>query len=389
MSSLGTKCADRLLSNILPIPSKNAIARSTYLLSSRNQQYRGILTSTVDWKPIKTGRSPNDDSRKDGSFGKKIVLGLMFAMPIISFYLGTWQMRRLKWKTKLIAACESKLTYEPISLPKSFTPNMCEEWEYRKVTLSGHFLHNEEMFVGPRKKNGEKGYFLFTPFIRDDTGEKVLIERGWISEEKVAPDSRNLRHLSLPQGKHLKVICLVRAPKKRGSLQWAKKDPNSRLWQLPDIYDMAKSSGCTPIQFQALYDMKDHPMIKEDTKKESPSNNSTSSFWKFWKRESSDSENQTQTTTNNVSRLNTGEENPTDQTIEFDERQFIKAGVPIGRKPTIDLKNNHLQYLVTWYGLSLLSTIFLIVALRKVKRGGVISQDQMIKEKLKHTRKYM
>lgn len=80
---------------------------------------------------------------------------------------------------------------------------------------------------------------------------------------------------------------------------------------------------------------------------------------------------------------------PTDQTIEFDERQFIKAGVPIGRKPTIDLKNNHLQYLVTWYGLSFLSTIFLIVALRKAKRGGVVSQDQLMKEKLKHSRKYM
>ena len=389
MSLLGARSTYRWFSIASSIPTKNAIGKSTYLLASRNQQYRGIITSTVDWKPIKTGKSPNDDSRRERSFGKKIVLGLMFAMPIISFYLGTWQVRRLKWKTKLIAACETKLTYEPIPLPKSFTPDMCEDWEYRKVILTGHFLHNEEMFVGPRKKNGEKGYFLFTPFIRDDTGEKVLIERGWISEEKVAPDSRNLHHLSLPQEEHLKVVCLVRPPKKRGSLQWTKKDPNSRLWQVPDIYDMARSSGCTPIQFQALYDMKDHPIIEEHTRNEASQNNSTSSLWKFWKREPTTAVNGTQAVDNNTSKPRSRQEMPTDQTIEFDERQFIKAGVPIGRKPTIDLKNNHLQYLVTWYGLSFLSTIFLIVALRKAKRGGVVSQDQLMKEKLKHSRKYM
>ena len=160
MPLLGAGCTYRLFSNIASVSIRNAIGKSSYPLTLRNQQYRGIITSTVDWKPIKTGRSPNDDSRRKGSLGKKIVLGLMFAMPIISFYLGTWQVRRLKWKTKLIAACETKLTYEPIPLPKSFTPDMCEDWEYRKVILTGHFLHSQEMFVGPRKKNGEKGYFL-------------------------------------------------------------------------------------------------------------------------------------------------------------------------------------------------------------------------------------
>ncbi|CAI4062477.1 hypothetical protein SKDZ_07G3570 [Saccharomyces kudriavzevii ZP591] len=389
MSPLGAGRTGRLILNISSVPIRDVIAKSTYLSTSRYQQYRGIITSTIDWKPIKSAKSPNDDSKRKGSFGKKIVLGLMFAMPIISFYLGTWQMRRLKWKTKLIAACESRLTYEPILLPKTFTPDMCEDWEYRKVILSGHFLHNEEMFVGPRKKNGEKGYFLFTPFVRDDTGEKMLIERGWISEEKVAPDSRNLHHLSLPEGNHLKVVCLVRPPKKRGSLQWAKKDANSRLWQVPDIYDMAKSSGCTPIQFQALYDMKDHPVGEQHVTKMTSPNQPTPSFWNFWRREPTVNENQTQSIANSVLGPDVRRASPTDQTIEFNEWQFIKAGVPIGRKPTIDLKNNHLQYLVTWYGLSLLSTLFLVVALRKTKKGGVVSQDQLIKEKLKHTKKYM
>ncbi|EJS43624.1 shy1p [Saccharomyces arboricola H-6] len=387
MSLLWPRFTGRVQSILPSVPIRNANAKLTYLSTLRYQQCKGIITSTIDWKPIKTGKSPNDDSKRKGSFGKKIVLGLMFAMPIISFYLGTWQMRRLKWKTKLIAACESKLTYEPMPLPKTFTPDMCEDWEYRKVILSGHFLHNEEMFVGPRKKNGEKGYFLFTPFIRDDTGEKLLIERGWVAEEKVAPESRNLHHLSLPQGDHLKVVCLVRPPKKRGTLQWAKKDPNSRLWQVPDIYDMAKTSGCTPIQFQALYDMKDHSVSEENVTNATSPNQSGSSFWKFWKSEPTDTKNRT--FTNKTPKPNPSKASPTDQTIEFNEWQFIKAGVPIGRKPTIDLKNNHLQYLVTWYGLSFLSTIFLVVALKKTKRGGVVSQDQLIKEKLKHTRKYM
>lgn len=340
---------------------------------------RTVKTSTVDWKPIRSNRTPNEEEARGKGYGRQIALGLMFAMPAIAFYLGTWQVRRLEWKNKLIASCESRLAYKPVPLPKSFTPDMCENWEYRRVILKGRFKHDEEMFVGPRVFNGQKGYILFTPFVRKDTGQKLLIERGWISEEKISPDSRNLRHLSLPEGDNVEVVCLVRVPRQRGSFQWEKKDKESRLWQVPDLYEMTKISGCPPIHLQALYDLKDHRWDQTDnnTAQVAPQQKSK---WKFWSRED------TNTSTDAEISSNFQLSSPAS---ELGEWQLIKAGVPVGKKPKIDLKNNHLQYLITWYGLSFLSTIFLLIALRKYRRGGAISQAVLKKEKLEHAQRNM
>lgn len=351
---------------------------------------RTPMTSTIDWKPTKSHNNPNDMVDESGSkrndrknkIGKKIALGLMIAMPVISFYLGTWQLRRLDWKTKLIAECETKLTYPAINLPKIFTVDMCEDWEYRKIKVKGHFVYEEEIFVGPRAKNGEKGYILFTPFIRSDTGEKILVERGWISEEHVSPDNRSLHHLSIPNpNKDIELVCLVRPPKKRGRFQWEKTDPNSRLWQVPDIYDMAKSVNCKPINFQAIHDLSDHPEWRTDYKdsvmKKNQGNGSFLGKLILFARPND----------NGNEKVN--EYNINDKITQFTEWQFMKAGVPIGKKPAVDLRNNHLQYLVTWYGLSFMSGIFLIVALRKYWwNGNVVSQLQLKQDKLRHSKRF-
>lgn len=349
---------------------------------------RTVKTSTVDWKPIKTNKTPDEEEGRKGRFGKGIVLGLMVAMPIISFYLGTWQVRRLEWKTNLIAKCENRLTYDPIPLPKKFTPDMCQNWEYRRVILKGRFLHDEEMFVGPRVRNGQKGYLLFTPFIRKDTGEKVLIERGWVSEEKVSPQSRTLQHLSLPHGDNVEVVCLVRVPHERGSFQWEKADKNSRLWQVPDIFEMTAISNCAPVHFQALYDLTDHSWKQDENHTNAiAQHHSSHSSWKFWKAKKDKNGSKL-----DAQQLELQREKQTSGAkggVEFQEWQLVNAGVPIGKMAKIDLKNNHLQYIFTWYGLSFLSTIFLIVALRKYRRGGAVSQAQLKHDKLKHAKKYM
>ncbi|BAO42155.1 cytochrome oxidase assembly protein SHY1 [Kluyveromyces marxianus DMKU3-1042] len=347
--------------------------------------YSTVKTSTVDWKPIKTKKTPYEGyQKKESTFTRNIFLGLMIAMPVISFYLGTWQLRRLKWKTNLIASCEDKLTYDPIPLPKHFTPDMCEDWEYRKCTVTGRFLHDEEIFVGPRVRKGTKGYILYTPFIRKDTGERILIERGWIAEEKLVPSSRTLRHLSLPEGDNVTVTVLVRAAKDLTSLQWEKEDRDTRLWQVLDIKDMTAATNTAPIHFQALYDLKDHHWEEEDNTAESTTADDNHSSWKFWSKKKNNSDSKTE----KLETKQTTEHKLDDDSIEFDEFQFAKAGVPIGKIPKIDLKNNHLQYLVTWYGLSLLSSIFLVIALRR-GRGSAMSQEQIKRHKLKHAKRFM
>lgn len=43
---------------------------------------------------------------------------LVGIIPIFTFALGTWQVRRLKWKVALIDELEEKLQREPMNLPK-------------------------------------------------------------------------------------------------------------------------------------------------------------------------------------------------------------------------------------------------------------------------------
>ena len=43
-----------------------------------------------------------------------ILLGIM---PIFTFSLGVWQLKRLKWKIDLIDELEEKLQLQPLSLP--------------------------------------------------------------------------------------------------------------------------------------------------------------------------------------------------------------------------------------------------------------------------------
>jgi len=44
-------------------------------------------------------------------------------------------------------------------------------------------------------------------------------------------------------------------------------------------------------------------------------------------------------------------------------------GIPIGRAAEVNLRNNHMQYIVTWYGLSFATSIMLYILLRRPQAG--------------------
>lgn len=61
---------------------------------------------------------------------------------------------------------------------------MLEDYEYRKVYAKGHYRHDQEILLGPRTRgDGNAGYFVITPFERDN-GTTILVKRGWISPDK-------------------------------------------------------------------------------------------------------------------------------------------------------------------------------------------------------------
>jgi len=114
--------------------------------------------------------------------------------------LGVWQTKRYKWKVETIdemtASLQSTLF---LSLPDSTTQRALGEYvrekcstKGRKVSLSGEFVHEKEVLLGPRSAPANliansaqglavnpQGYFVITPLKRSD-GTVIFVNRGWV-----------------------------------------------------------------------------------------------------------------------------------------------------------------------------------------------------------------
>ncbi|HCZ17143.1 MAG TPA: SURF1 family protein [Candidatus Accumulibacter sp.] len=115
--------------------------------------------------------------------------GTVFALVVLAVLtgLGTWQMKRLAWKESLLTAIDMRLKIAPTPLPAELSDDGA--WEYRRVTLTGVYLHDHEFKVGPRTHNGQAGYHLITP-LRRAAGGIVMIDRGWIDDAHLSQAER-------------------------------------------------------------------------------------------------------------------------------------------------------------------------------------------------------
>jgi surfeit locus 1 family protein len=296
----------------------------------------------------------------------------MIAMPVISFFLGCWQVKRLKWKNELISLCENNLAAPPIEeIPANIDPESIAEFEYRRFKMKGHFDYSNEMFLGPRMREGTLGYLVITPFVRSNGGKPILVERGWILKDKVVPETREkgyLSHLAFPQGE-IEITPLFRVMPTKSYLQFDH-EAGSRLFNVHDIPAMAKQSGSLPIYAQMIYDLSDHVEWKKDEDLK------TSGVKKSWK--SMFTKGNTHSEAYNDSEYMTSHRDG-DTTLHYQDFEFVQQGVPIAPTPKIKFSNNHLQYLITWFGLSVSSTGLLIWSF--FKKGKYATAERVIEAK--------
>ena len=108
--------------------------------------------------------------------------------------LGFWQLERLGAKERLGARIAASLAGAPQSLPAetdwaSLNPKTTD---YTKVTLTGEFLHDRELYLYGVISNGRDslpGLFVITPLRRAD-GTIVFVNRGFVPNGLKAPASR-------------------------------------------------------------------------------------------------------------------------------------------------------------------------------------------------------
>ena len=219
-----------------------------------------------------------------GEHHSKIGIALLALIPITAFALGTWQVQRLEWKTKLLARFEDRLVRPPLPLPPRIDPDAIKDFDYRRVYATGKFRHDKEMLIGPRTQDGKDGFMVVTPLEREG-GSTVLVNRGWISKEKKYKVDRDPG--SMPKGE-VTVSGLLREPWLRNFFTPSNK-PEEGKFYFPDVHEMAQVANAEPVWI---------------------------------------------------------EETMTPDLLASYNREA--KGIPIGRAPEVNLRNNHLQYIFTW-----------------------------------------
>ena len=153
----------------------------------------------------------------------------------VTLSLGIWQMQRLAWKEDLLAGIRAGLAAPPVSLEAHLdNPGVLA---HRPVTVRGTFLHDLEAHITPRTFRGTPGLHVITP-LRLANGAAVLVNRGWIPNQRRDPASR-------PGGQVSGVVTvngILRAEFERGF--WTPEhDAKAQLWFWYDVAGMARARG--------------------------------------------------------------------------------------------------------------------------------------------------
>lgn len=114
---------------------------------------------------------------------RRLLIGLAIFATLVFTALGIWQVERLGWKLDLIARVEGRIHAPPQPLgPAARWPTMGgKDDEYRRVTVTGEFLHDRETLVQALTKHGP-GFWVLTP-LRTTDGT-VLVNRGFVPADR-------------------------------------------------------------------------------------------------------------------------------------------------------------------------------------------------------------
>lgn len=214
----------------------------------------------------------------------------LFTVPtlIILVALGTWQAQRLAWKSDLLARIDQQLAQPAAQLPANLTD--AAQWDYRRVTVTGALLAETELAIASRVLNGRVGWHLVSPLVRAD-GSAVLVNRGWVPDGQHRATAE--RAAEIPET--VTITAVARVPEEAGWLA-PQNDPSGNVWLTVDLRAMEAAAGLD--------------------------RNTAAPLLLYL------------------------------STIMSADGQSIISDQPIPDQVRVDIPNNHLHYMLTWYGLA-------------------------------------
>lgn len=178
---------------------------------------------------------------------KILSIGIFCTALLILLGLSYWQVERLQWKSKIIDRLESEYNNPLSEEETSF--EIFKNYEIDDLPLiygqiSGKFIYNKEIFVGPKPYEGEIGYHIITP-LKLKNGSYILVNRGWVNESK-----RNTIQEIRPS-KTMQLKGIFRKP------EWnsftPENSPENDIWTKLDIEQISDVKNITPVSPLMLY----------------------------------------------------------------------------------------------------------------------------------------
>ena len=158
--------------------------------------------------------------------------------------LGFWQLERLEWKEALIARVDARTAAPALPLPPESewpTINAADD-EYRRVTVTGRFHHENEAHVytivseKPGRYAGP-GYWVMTP-LELASGDFVIVNRGFVPVDRKDPSTRQEGQVDGP----VTITGLLRMAEEGGYFA-PDNDPARDAWFRRDPAQIAQARG--------------------------------------------------------------------------------------------------------------------------------------------------
>ena len=113
-------------------------------------------------------------------FSPKIIptLATLVLLPVF-IALGFWQLGRAEEKQQILDLNNKRQTMPVLELDR--IPEDLSELEFRKLSISGRYLNDYQIYVDNKRFDGRIGYQIVTPLRLNNSDFVILVNRGWLA----------------------------------------------------------------------------------------------------------------------------------------------------------------------------------------------------------------
>jgi surfeit locus 1 family protein len=157
--------------------------------------------------------------------------------------LGVWQLDRLEKRRAFNTHYIEQLESPPVELNIKTINVDLKEMEYREITVTGRYDHDQQVAMRNQVWRSHIGVNLLTPLNISGTEQSIFVDRGWIPMEDY--QSNNWQQFN--EGGLVSIKGIIRLPQE-GPIIGGRPDPTIqpdeflKAWNFPNIEEISKQT---------------------------------------------------------------------------------------------------------------------------------------------------